>query len=198
MLRSNSIGILSFALCLLAACQPKGLQITETAQPAPPMGSALTCDVRVEKAWVARESVSYSSHALTTGPTCEKSAALLVIRDGQKTPVFTWAGATQDVFGLKDATNTVAMRAALLNWIDQSKSMLATTQALPPWEETEGQPRRAEFPFMPGSWIDEQTWDSLRTEKLDMFCFPQGGESLHCMALHDGRMEEIGLQLFPG
>jgi hypothetical protein len=196
MLRSSSISLLSLAL--LAACQPKGLQISETAQPAPPMGSEVTCDVDAKKAWIERETGSLIAEASVTGPTCEKGVALLVIRDSQETPIFTWAGATRDIFGLKDATNVVAMRGALTDWIDQSNSMLATTENLPPWEETEGQPKRSEFPFHPEAWYDAVAWDALRKEKLDMFCFPQGGESLDCAALRDGQMETVGVQQFPG
>jgi hypothetical protein len=196
MLRSSTIGIL--AMALFGACQPKGLQISETAQPAPPMGSALVCAAAAEKAWIQREGASFVAQASVTGPTCQKGVALLVIRDAQQTPVFTWAGAVGDIFALKDVTNGLAMRAALLEWIDQSNSALANTGSLPPWEETEGQPKRAEFPFHPEAWYDAAAWEALRQEKLDLFCFPQGGESLDCAALRNGKMETVGVQQFPG
>jgi hypothetical protein len=122
----------------------------------------------------------------------------LVIRAREGSPIFTWAGATQDIFGLKDAKDPAAMKAALLDWIDQSNGMLKTTADLPPWNETEGQPKRAEFPFHPEGWYDAAAWETLRKEKLEMFCFPQGGESLACAALRDGQMESVGLQQFPG
>lgn len=196
MLRSSTIGIL--AIALFGACQPKGLQISETAQPAPPMGSALVCAAMAEKAWIQRDGGNFIAQASANGPTCDKAVALLVVRDAQQTPVFTWAGPASHIFGLKDATNGLAMRAALLAWIDQSNSSLATTGHLPPWEETEGQAKRAEFPFHPEAWFDAAAWEALRQEKLDLFCFPQGGESLDCAALRDGRLETVGIQQFPG
>ena len=92
------------------------------------------------------------------------------------------------------------MKAALADWIDQGTE-LDTTATLPPWEETEGQPKRAEFPFMPVEGMDKAAYEQLRKDKLPTLCFPQGIESAQCLALrNDGvaTLEDIGLQLFPG
>jgi hypothetical protein len=196
MLRSSLIAPAGLAL-LLCACEPQGLKMTETA--APPATPA-DCAVHVEKAWIDQETPlrRYTSEAATTGPTCEAAVATLVIRAREGSPIYTWAGATRDIFGLKDAADPTAMKTALLDWINQDNSNLRTTDQLPPWEETEGQPKRAEFPFHPETWYDAAAWEALRKEKLDLFCFPQGGESLDCAALRDGQMESIGVQQFPG
>ncbi len=198
--------IAGFFVSTLAACQPQGLQITEVSEQAattvePPTADASSgCDVRVEKVWIDRETppLRYVSEASTLGPTCQQTVVTLAVRAHEGSPVYTWAGRTQDIFGLKDASDPATMTTALETWIDQASSMLKTSADLPPWEETEGQPKRAEFPFMPAEWHDAASWEDLRSQKLDLFCFPQGGESLQCAALRDGEMEDIGLQLFPG
>jgi hypothetical protein len=194
MLRSSLIA--PIGLALLCACQPQGLEMTEVAAPVAPAD----CAVRVEKTWIDQETPlrRYTSEATTMGPVCDAAVATLVIRAREGSPVYTWAGATRDIFGLKDATDSAAMKAALMDWIDQDDINLRTSDQLPPWEETEGQPKRAEFPFHPETWYDAAAWEALRKEKLDLFCFPQGGESLNCAALREGQMESIGVQQFPG
>jgi hypothetical protein len=95
------------------------------------------------------------------------------------------------------------MTTALQEWIGPDNLPPDLTGALPPWEETEGQPKRAEFPFMPADGMDKATYEDLRKQNLHMLCYPQGMESQLCLALHRGdgapaMVEEIGLQLFPG
>ena len=197
------------SLLALAGCQPPA----EIAKPVEgtsptPVDTAATdgCNVSVEKAWIDQETPvrRYTAHASVLGPTCDQGVAVLVIRHREGTPIYTWSGLTTYLFGLKDAHDPAAMKAALTDWIDQGNVMNNTTDRLPPWEETDGQPKRSEFPFMPESWFDKAAWDALKAEKLDMFCFPQGGESTKCAVLRQGAadqptsMEDIGLQLFPG
>lgn len=209
-MRLHLAGLLALAL---AACEPKGLQLSETAAPpaAPATATAADCAVDVTKDWINEETPQslssgrpsagpggrYTAEAHTLGPACQQAVAVLIIRAREGSPIYAWSGPAEHIFGLKDAADPAAMKTALEDWIGQSGS-LRTTENLPPWEETEGQPKRAEFPFMPEDWIDQQTWNTLRAEKRNLFCFPQGGESLRCAVLRDGQMEEIGLQLFPG
>lgn len=198
MLRSSLTASLLLPLAL-GACQPQGLKISEASAPA--VAAAPTdCAVHVEKVWIdeAAPLRRYTSEATTMGPVCDAAVVTLVIRSREGSPVYVWAGVTRDIFGLKDAPERAAMRFALDSWLDQSSAMLKTSADLPPWEETEGQPKRAEFPFHPETWYDAAAWEELRRAKLDMFCFPQGGESLDCAALREGRMERVGLQQFPG
>jgi hypothetical protein len=196
-MRIHLAGLIVLAL---AGCEPRGLKLGDAPTPSLTGAPAADCAVHVEKDWINEETPlrRYTSEAQTLGPTCEQAIAVLVIRAREGSPIYTWAGRTQDLLGLYDAPDTAAMKAALEGWIDQSGAMLKTTADLPAWEETEGQPKRAEFPFMPESWIDQSSWNTLRSEKLDMFCFVQGRESMNCAVLKDGQMEEIGLQLFPG
>ena len=198
------------SLLALAACQPPATETAKPAEgatPAPVDAAAMDgCNVSVEKTWIDQETPirRYTAHASVLGPTCDQGVAVLVIRQREGTPIYTWSGLTTYLFGLKDAHDPAAMKTALTDWIDQGNVMNNTTDTLPPWEETDGQPKRTEFPFMPESWFDKAAWDALKAEKLDMFCFPQGGESTKCAVLRQGTadqptsMEEIGLQLFPG
>jgi hypothetical protein len=199
---------LAAGLVALAACQPSTPVASEAAPPAPAGETALAeptggCNVSVEAPWIAEETRRYIAEAHVAGPTCEQGVATLVIRQREGTPIYTWSGLATTTFFLKDATDPTAMKTALGEWIAQGPEP-DTTATLPAWEETEGQPRRAEFPFMPESWFDKAAWDALKAEKLDMFCFPQGMESQLCAVLRQGdgnaptTMEEIGVQLFPG
>ncbi len=206
---ASSLLALGIAALALGACQPPA---TETAKPdetASPVETATAdtgCNVLVEKVWIDQETPirRYTAEASVIGPTCQQGVAVLVIRQREGTPIYTWSGLVDYLFGLKDAADPAAMKTALNDWIDQGNSAENTTATLPPWEETEGQAKRAEFPFMPAEGIDKATWDQLKKDKLEMFCFPQGMESQQCAVLRPGTdgaptsMEEIGLQLFPG
>ncbi len=200
----------------LAGCGPKpgltsgpsfGPAAGAPALPAPPSASApsapvatSSCAAHVEGAWINQETPlrRYTVEATATGSTCENAVAVLVIRAREGSPIYTWSGAARDIFGLKEASGAASMKAALADWIDQTNSMASTSDKLPPWEKTDGQPGREEFPFHPAADLDKAGWKALRQARLDVFCFPQGSESLNCAALREGRMEEIGLQQFPG
>ena len=195
------------AALTLAACQPSAppAEPVKPADAAAPVeqAAATGCDVSSEIQWGPigpSDHPSYRVEAWTHGSICEASVVTLAVfaRDGF--PIYTWTGQAQFLFGLQDAKDSAAMKAALADWIDQGTE-LDTTATLPPWEETEGQPKRAEFPFMPVEGMDKAAYEQLRKDKLPTLCFPQGIESAQCLALrNDGvaTLEDIGLQLFPG
>ena len=195
------------AALTLAACQPSAppAEPVKPADAAAPVeqAAATGCDVSSEIQWGPigpSDHPSYRVEAWTHGSICEASVVTLAVfaRDGF--PIYTWTGQSQYLFGLQDAKDAAAMKAALADWIDQGTE-LETTATLPPWEETEGQPKRAEFPFMPVEGMDKAAYEQLRKDKLPTLCFPQGIESAQCLALrNDGgaTLEDIGLQLFPG
>ena len=194
----------------LAACQPPAT--TDAAKPAEPAKAVETasaetgCNVTVSKPWIDQETPirRYTAEASVLGTTCQQGVAVLVIRQREGTPIYTWAGQVDYLFGLRDAADPAAMKTALLEWIDQGPDGPEKTGTLPAWEETDGQPKRTEFPFMPIEGTDKAQWDQLKKDNLEMFCFPQGMESTNCAVLRPGEdnvppaMEEIGLQLFPG
>lgn len=206
---STSAGLaLASAYFILSACQPPATEATKPADSAAYVEAAATasgCNVSIEKSWIDQETPirRYTSEAHVLGPTCQQGVVVLVVRQREGTPIYTWSGLTDYLFGLSEAANPAAMKEALSDWVNQGPDV-DTTATLPPWEETEGQSKRAEFPFMPEEWFDKAAWDAMRAEKLEMFCFPQGMESQQCAVLRPGAdgqppsMEEIGLQLFPG
>lgn len=161
------------------------------------------CDAQYQSTW-RNPSRPVRLSATVQGETCDKGVVLLVLRDDAGTPIYAWTGLTGYLFGLNEAKDGAAMEAALKDWLEQTAGDDGETSELPPWNETEGQAKRSEFPFMPSEWIDEQTYRQLKKDNLPMFCFPQGMESAQCVALHppaDGQpamAEEIGLWLFPG
>lgn len=201
---------LAASLIALAACQPAAPP-AEPAKPADAAAPAETaaatdgCNVTVSKPWIDQETPMrrYTVDGSVLGPTCQQGVAVLVVRQREGTPIYTWSGQVEYIFGLKDAADPAAMKTALSDWIFQGAEV-DTTATLPPWEETEGQPKRAEFPFMPIEGTDKAAWEQLKKDKLEMLCFPQGSESQNCAVLRPGAdgqpasMEEIGMQLFPG
>ena len=200
--------VVAVSVLALAACQPAATKAAEPATPAAPVETASVeagCNVTVSKPWIDQETPvrRYTAEASVLGATCQQGVAVLVIRQREGTPIYTWVGQVDYLFGLKDAADPAAMKTALLEWIDQGAEP-EKTGTLPAWEETDGQPKRTEFPFMPIEGTDKATWDQLKKDNLDMFCFPQGSESANCAALRPGEdgappsMEEIGVQLFPG
>lgn len=192
---------LAASMAVLAACQPASGPAPDQPPVAPPATSADAatpssgCNASASANWSAA-GAPYNVSARADGPDCEKAIATLIIRSADGTPGYVWSGLTQELFGLSYATTQAEMTTALGEWIAPTGP--ETTGELPPWEETEGQPKRAEFPFMPVEWMDRQGYEALKGENAPMYCFPQGMESLQCIALRDGHFEDIGLQLFPG
>lgn len=201
---------LAASLVALAACQPAAAPPSGDAAPAAAPAAladtaAAGCAASIEVPWGPigpSDHPSYRVEAFTTGSVCESSVVTLLVRARDGFPIYAWARPVQYLFALKDAKDPAGMQAALGEWISRAKEN-ETTASLPPWEETEGQPKRAEFPFMPAESYSAETYDILKADKLPMLCFPQGSESEQCLALYnngDGpaSMDEIGLQLFPG
>lgn len=195
---------LAASLITLAACQPAAPPSSQAAA-TPPVETATGdapatgCAATAEAMWGPigpSDHPSYRIEAYANGGICEAAVVTLAIRARDGFPIYAWAGAAQHLFGLADQPDNAAMNKALAEWIGSGG--IATSDALPPWNQTDGQPNQAEFAFMPAQWIDEKTWEATRAEKLHTFCFPQGMESLNCLVLRDGQVEEIGLQLFPG
>ena len=207
---STSAGLaIASAFFMLTACQPPAPP-AETPAPAAESAAAPAdadgCATNVERLWGPigpSDHPSYRVKAWTSGPGCDAAVVTLAIyaRDGY--PIYAWAGATQYLFVLNAAKTPADMQTALNEWIGPDNLPPDMTGTLPPWEETEGQPKRAEFPFMPTEGTTKETYEDLRRQNLHMLCYPQGMESQLCLALHpaDGgpaMIEEIGLQLFPG
>lgn len=189
------------AIAALAACQPQTNASDGAATPALVADRVdQGCVASTESAWIDQETPlrRYTTEARTFGPTCDTAVAVLTVRAREGSPVFVWAGAVRHLFGLKDAADPSAMKTALGEWIDQSKSMYPTSDRLPEWPAGAEVPAAGEFPFYPEDWIDQSYWEGLRSNPSEVLCFPQGMESMLCAVLRDGELETIGVQTFPG
>lgn len=202
------------SLLALTACQPAaapeldGKPPESAAAGAPPsdeQAASDSCALTVERAWGPigpSDHPSYRVKVWTTGSICESSVVTLAIfaRDGF--PIYTWAGAAQYLFALRDAKTPAEMASALEEWVGPDNQPPELTGTLPPWEETDGQSKAAEFPFMPN--MEKAEYDDLRKQNLHMLCYPQGIESSLCLVLWPGEdsapamIQEIGLWRFPG
>lgn len=189
---------LAVSLLALAACQPAAAPTPEAKPPGDAAVSAAAsgCAASAELAWPAELTAS----AVTTGPSCDKAAVLLVVRNDEQDPLLVWASPTSDVFSLYDRTDPAAMTAGLKEWIDQASNNMPSSSALPEWKtgmEGPGDPG-SEFPFHVSEWLDRDTYEALRSEDLVTFMFPQGRESAVVYVYRDLRLEEVGIQQFPG
>ena len=156
------------------------------------------CDARAVSEWAA-EGASYSIEATSVGPDCERAVATLIIRDSSGRPLFANAHLSAQVMTLAAARAPAAMQGALAEWIDPAaNSTMAGSGALPDWPANADAPANGEFPFYPALGYDRAGYEDLRAANAPLFCYVQGMESLACVALRDGRIEEIGVQTFPG
>lgn len=152
------------------------------------------CRAQANANWVNQDS-TLLVEVQARGISCETSVVRLTIRAPNGSPVYTWLGQAHHIFGLSGAKDAQAMSAALADWIAAKDS---TSSDLHPWEITEGQVRRAEFPFTPSPWVNEQIYGQIRAAGLPMFCFAQGFETMNCLVLRGGAVEQIGTWAFPG
>ena len=207
---STSAGLaLASAFFMLAACQPQTATPPDQTPAATPAETASVapagtdgCVAKAERRWGPSEGPSYRVKAWISGVDCASAVVTQAVYGSDGSPIYAWAGATQFLFLLSDRKTPEEMQAGLIEWIGFDNLPPEMTGTLPPWEETDGQPKQAEFPFMPN--MEKPAYDELRKLNLNMLCYPQGMESQLCLALHpseDGApamIEEIGLQRFPG
>lgn len=175
------------ALALAAACAPA----TQTA--------ASGCAVSVSTPWRPLSGTEFTIEAGSMGADCAKAVATIVVRDVQGNALWAQAYSAEHVMVLASAQDPAAMRAALSEWIDPaSNTMMQTTGGLPEWPASADGPQSGEFPFYPDEGVDRESYNAIRAADTPMFCYVQGMESLACVALQDGGMQQVGVQLFPG
>lgn len=189
----------------LAACQPGAQSPDQSAgsSAAPPEAvaqiaeaTAAGCAASVHVAWPS----DLTADATVSGPTCDKAAVMLVVRDKAQAPVLVWASPTAHVFGLYDRTSADDMQAGLKEWLDQGTGEAELSSSLPEWRggaDGPGDPA-SEFPFHAEQWVDRQYYEDTRKANLPTFSFPQGHESTAVFVLRDGQLEQVGVQQFPG
>lgn len=141
----------------------------------------------------------YSVDAMSMGETCETAVILLVMRDSEGKPAYTWASGTDSLFGISYATTAEEMTVELDSLTGLSDDWnLQTSSELDPWPEDADGPVGGEFFFYPSEWVDREYYEAVRADDVPVFCHVQGMESLSCMALYPDRVEVLGFQTFPG
>jgi hypothetical protein len=57
-----------------------------------------------------------------------------------------------------------------------------------------------EFPFFPEEGLNQAAYEKMRSDKVPMVCFVQGGESERCLVIdaEAGIARDIGVRTFPG
>lgn len=157
------------------------------------------CTARATAQWATDADPNASIEAFTTGPDCARAVATLIIRNGSGEPLYAATHLPQHVMTLAPASTPAAMQEALAEWISPaSNTTMQSSSALPEWPENASGPQNGEFPFYPEEGMARETYVQLRDANLPMYCFVQGMESLACVALHDGALENVGVQTFPG
>jgi hypothetical protein len=164
-----------------------------TASPALAVG----CEVSAAVPWVPVRQKPFRVEAFAHGPSCEKAVVLLVVRGADGTPL--WADSRVGAFVMLFAggKTTREMQAALTDWLRQDHQLKSAAN-LPSWPPGAEQPASGEFPFLPDEAVDRDFYEAARRDKLPLFCYVQGMESMACVVLKDGGMTKIGVQLFPG
>jgi hypothetical protein len=203
--------VLAASVLALAACQPAAEtpasadvappstpapEMSDQTPPAPSAAQAAGCAASLQLSWPS----DLTADATVTGPSCEKAAVLLVVRDKAQNPALVWASQTAYVFGLYDKTDAASMKDGLREWLDQGPGPVETSSTLPAWKagaEGPGDPT-AEFPFHAEEWVDREYYEDTRNANLPTFAFPQGHESTAVFVLRDGQLEQVGVQQFPG
>jgi hypothetical protein len=137
--------------------------------------------------------------ATSVGPDCARAVATFVVRDASGAPIYAEAYLAQHVMVLADVSDAAAMEAALREWTNPANSTtMATTSALPDWPARATGPQNGEFPFYAAEGTERDSYLALRQSNVPLLCFVQGMESLACLALRNGELEKVGVQLFPG
>jgi ABC-type Fe3+-hydroxamate transport system substrate-binding protein len=161
--------------------------------------AASACNVSANDTWRPEGGGEFSIEAASAGPDCERAVATLVIRDAEGRVAWAEAYPTEDIMVLANARDSGAMEVSLAGWINPAaNTTMQTSSALPEWPANADSPQNGEFPFYPEAGYDRDSYTTLRTNNLPLYCFVQGMESMACLALGDSGLEKIGVQSFPG
>jgi ABC-type Fe3+-hydroxamate transport system substrate-binding protein len=175
--------ILILAALALAAC----------GQATAPVQEASACIAVAQAQWNG-----LSVEAASVGGDCEQANATLTIKNAAGATLYTEAYPTAQVMTLATARDPAGMETALAEWIGSTNNTMATSGALPDWPANENAPVSGEFPFHPEGGLGRERYMGLRAADVPLFCFVQGMESMACLALENGALSKIGVQLFPG
>lgn len=148
------------------------------------------CALDVSAPWVADGVDPLVINAVTS---CEDDGRIIVdlrIFDGAGREIFN-AGYFPDQVMLLAwyEADGISLEQAIEGWITPDNWRVSTAE-LPDYND------QAEFPFMPS--LTAQEHEAARNAAYPMLCYVQGMESQLCLALVEGEIVEMGVQLFPG
>lgn len=158
---------------------------------------AADCNAVVDAPWT-KGGPDVRIEAFTRGATCATAVAVFTVRGADGALMHYRAFDANFVLGLAGRTDGADMEAALKDWTDQERGPLSDTANLPEWKAGADAPEGGEFPFLPAEGIDRDAYEQIRAAKVPLLCFAQGTESLDCLALIEGQLQDVGLQLAPG
>ena len=146
------------------------------------------------------QALNYYVDARVIGETCETGVFLLILRGDDGVPVYTFSAPTASIFMMEYAASRSDMADALEQVIaSDATGPLSRTSGLPEWPEGQETPETSsEFPFLPEDWMDRTYYEDMRNSGLPMYCPVPRKESMACIVLDDDRLENVGVQVFPG
>ena len=168
------------------------------APPVPTAHAAADCSASAWRSWQPVAGRHYRAEAFSSGPTCALAVVTLVVRAPDGHALWTDAAPAEHLMTFGEVKTRAQMVRALGEWVSQAH-MFRTTAELPAWKKGDDAPTSGEFPFYPEAGVDREYYEQTRAERLPVFCYVQGMESMSCVALSkDGQMTKVGVQTFPG
>jgi hypothetical protein len=156
------------------------------------------CSAAAARIWTTAGGRSYRTEAFSNGGKCASAVVTIAVSGQDGTVLWTDAAPGAHVMTFAGVKTLDEMAKALGDWLSQDH-MFKTSADFPPWAPGDEVPKSGEFPFYPEAGVDRETYEQIRAQKLPVFCFVQGMESLACLTVTaDGQIEKAGVQLFPG
>lgn len=160
--------------------------------------AATNCAASAWRNWSPVKGRTYRTEAFSNGGKCAAAVVTIAVRGPDGTVLWSDAAPGAHVMIFAGVKTRAEMVRALGDWLTQ-EHMFKTSADLPPWGPADEAPKSGEFPFYPEAGVDRETYEQVRAQKLPVFCYVQGMESLACLTVtREGQMEKVGVQLFPG
>lgn len=166
--------------------------------------AANRCNDRASLPWKAGNQ-TLTLEAISNGPECGKAIVVLVVRNANGEPLWTFVSRAADVamFAPDHTANGKNMTGALKKWLavglNSNRKDMGT---LPDWKQGADGPAEdppSEFSFTVSANLDHKTYVGWRKAKRPLFCFVQGMESENCITVSpEGTIVDVGIQSFPG
>lgn len=156
------------------------------------------CAASALRAWTPVAGRSYRTEAFSNGGRCTTAVVTIAVRGQDGMVLWAEAAPSTHIMTFSGVKTRGEMVKALGDWLSQDHSF-KTSADLPSWPEGDEAPKSGEFPFYPEAGFDREAYEQVRAQKLPVFCYVQGMESMACLTVtREGQIDKIGVQLFPG